>query len=295
MKMKVNKHISLVAGIVLLAGLSSCIKDKGYANETDFSGLQDHVDIVKGGTTNFGGANVAFNNGDTNNLDLIVNLASVDLPKSPVDVTIAVDPAALAKYNTANGTSYVAMPTNAYKIASTKLTIPAGQQYAHTTVSVYKPALDPTVSYMLPISITDASGKALSSNLNTIYYHVIGNPLAGKYTWNFTRWSSPDSTTAPDGNSFTGHTTQFVPDNSTQIEVASGYYIGPRYVLSFTNNNGVLSNFKVKLNADDVATMTAGGVTVTYGPVILLADPVNKHFRFYYTTVTRAVIDEYYK
>jgi hypothetical protein len=175
------------------------------------------------------------------------------------------------------------------------LTIPAGQQYAHTTVSVYKAALDPTVSYMLPISITDASGKALSSNLNTIYYHVIGNPLAGTYTWNFTRWSSPDSTGTPDGNSFTGKTTQFVPDNSTQIEVKSGYFIGPRYVLSFTNNNGVLSNFKVKLNADDVASMTAQGVTVTYGPVILTADPVKKRFRFYYTTLTRAVIDEYYK
>ncbi|MGZ3846852.1 MAG: DUF1735 domain-containing protein, partial [Flavisolibacter sp.] len=227
-------------------------------------------------------------------MTLIVNLASVNLPSSPVNVTIGVDQTALNNYNTANGTGYVVFPANSYKIASTKLTIPAGQQFAQTTISFYHPALDPTVSYMLPISITDASGKALTSNQNTMYYHIIGNPLAGNYNWIYTRWGTPDSTTTPDTYK-PNLTTQFVPDNSTQIEVASGYYIGPHYVLSFTNNNGTLANFKVSMNQADVDAMAGAGVVITYGPVILIADGVKKHFRFYYTTKTRAVIDEYIK
>ena len=294
MKIKSNKHIAFLAGMFLLAGLSSCIKDTAYKGETDFSGLQDHVIISQSGTTNFGAANVAFTNGDTTTMTLIVNLASANLPNSPVNVTIGVDQAAINKYNTANGTGYLVFPANSYKIGTTKLTIPAGQQFAQTTISFYKPALDPTVSYMLPISITDASGKALTSNQNTMYYHIIGNPLAGNYTWTYTRWGTPDSTTSPDTYK-PNQTTQFVPDNSKQIEVASGYYIGPHYVLSFTNNNGTLANFKVSMNQADVDQMAAAGVVITYGPVILIADGVKKHFRFYYTTKTRAVIDEYIK
>lgn len=277
----------------MIMGFSSCIKNR-LPLETNLSGLQDHVVIVGSGLTNFTNGNVGFNNGDTTTITLIVNLASVNLPSSPLKVTIGVDAAQMNSYNSANGTSYVLFDNSAYSIASTSLTIPAGQQYAETTVSFYKSGVDPTVSYMLPISITDASGKQLSSNLNTIFYHFIGNPLAGNYTWNFTRWSTPDSTTAPDGNSFTGGSTVFLPDDPTTIEVQSGYYIGPRYVLSFVNTGGVLSDFSVILNPDDVATMANAGVIVTKGPIILIADPVAKHFRFYYTTKTRAVIDEYY-
>ena len=42
---------------------------------------------------------------------------------------------------------------------------------------------------MLPISITDASGKSLTSNQNTIYFHIIGNPLAGPYNVAGTRYN----------------------------------------------------------------------------------------------------------
>ena len=174
--------MGLLIGTLLLVDLTSCIKDTAFKGETDFSGLQDHVLIVKGGVANFSASNIAFNNGDTTTVTLTLNLASVDLPTSDVKVTIAVDAPKVDDYNASTGKSFQLAPPSAYSIGTTTITIPAGQQFATTTVSFYKDQFDPAVSYILPISITDASGKGLSSNQNTIYYNVIGNPLAGLYS-----------------------------------------------------------------------------------------------------------------
>lgn len=181
MKIKLNKvlGITMMAGALIIS-LDSCLKNH-VANETDFSGLQDHVLMVKGGSSGFAASNVAFS-GDTATLTITVNLASVNLPKSSVDVTIAIDNSQIATYNAANGKSFVALPDSAFSLASTKLTIPAGQQYASTTISFYKANVDGGLSYLIPVTITDASGKALSSNQNTRLFNIIGNPLAGTYS-----------------------------------------------------------------------------------------------------------------
>ena len=294
MKIKLNRlsGIAMIATVLVIT-LNSCLKDR-LAKETDFSGLRDHVTLVKGGLTNFSANNVRFAS-DTSTYDVRANLASVNPPKSPVTITIGVEGALVAAYNTANGTDFELLPDSAYTLAANSLTIPAGEQYAATTLEVYQSKIDPAKSYILPISITEGGGIALTSNLNTLYFNIIGNVIAGDYNWDFTRWSAPSNVGSPDGNSFTGDVNTFVADNASQVEVSSGYYIGPRYVISFTNTGGVLSNFKVKLNATDVATMTTGGVTVTDGPNIIKADPVTGEYIFQYTTLTRYVIDRYYK
>jgi hypothetical protein len=293
MKIKVNKWIGMItATFLLLATLNSCVKDRN-PSATDFSGLKDHVTLVGGGITNFSSNNIRFS-GDTASYKIIADLASVNLPTSPVNVTLAVDSSLVTAYNIANGTNFLPLPSNAYKIASTSLAIPAGQQYATTTVEIYKDKVDPVKSYLLTVSIKDASGKLLTSNLNTIYFNIIGNIIAGDYKWDFTRWGQPSNTGSPD-ITFTGHTATFVADNGNQVEVPSGYYIGPRYVISFTNNAGVLSDFSVKMNADDVATMSAGGVSITDGPNIIKVDPIAGEYIFQYKTKTRYVIDRYYK
>ncbi len=294
MKIKLNR----VLGIMIMAGalvisLDSCLKNS-LPNETDFSHLQDHVDLIKGGLTNFSSNNIRFSS-DTASYTITANLASVNLPKSPVNVTIGVDASLIATYNAANGTNFLLLPTDAYTLASTSLTIPAGQQYATTTLEVYQSNVDPSKSYLLPISITDASGKALTSNLNTMYFNIIGNVIAGDYNWDFSRWSSPVMSGPPDGTSFTGDVNSFIADNATQVEVSSGYYIGPRYVISFTDSSGVPTQFKVKLNADDIATMATAGVKVTDGPNIIKADFATGEYIFQYTTLSRYVIDRYYK
>lgn len=294
MKIKINKHFGLITGIVLLLGSSSCIKDKGYKGETDFSNLQDHVTIVKGGLTYYSSAGVIFSGSDTANMTLMVNLASVNLPKAPVNVTIGVDAAKIAEYNAANNTNFQPVPTGSYKIASTTLTIPAGQQYAQTTVSFYKAALDPSVSYMLPVSITDASGKALTSNMNTAYYHVIGNPIAGNYEIYFSRWLAADSTGAPNYHNSDQGSVTFSP--STPTRVTTDGVFGDQVIIDFTNSGGVLSNFKASFPA---GTAAAVGVTSWGPPVVEVADPIHGYYKIYFQYVnsvgTRTVVYQYVK
>ena len=112
-------------------------------------------------------------------------MASVSNPSSPLTVRIAVDPVAITIYNAANSSNDVALPASNFLLLTTTSTLPGGQHYAQTTLQVYTKGLDPATSYMTPISITDASGKQLSSNLNTLYFYTIGNPLAGSYQWDY--------------------------------------------------------------------------------------------------------------
>lgn len=293
MKIKLNKWIGLMTGTLLLISLNSCIKNRNDFG-TDFSGLQDHVVFLNGGLLNFGASNIVFNT-DTTTAKITVNLASVNLPTSPVKVTIGIDAGQIAAYNAANGTNFQPFPSGSYTIGATSLTIPAGQQFSTTTVQMYKAAFDPTVSYMLPVSITDASGKKLSSNQNTLFFNIIGNVIAGSYNWDFIRYNDAAGTPPAAGSSFTGKTTAFVADNPSQVEVASGYFIQPRYVISFVDSSGVPTQFQVSFNASDAAALVAGGVTVTSGPTIVKANPVTGEYIFHYVTLNRNITDRYYK
>src|ERR1700730_10284994 len=133
---------------------------------------------------------------------------------------------------------------------------------------------------MLPVSLTDASGLTISGNLGTIYLHIIGNPLAGNTNWIYKRYNAADTTGAI-ATTTTG-TQLFVPDDATTVVVQSGYGaqngFKARYVLSFTNTNGVLSNFKVHINTDDVKnSLNANSITLSADATIVFADPVTKH------------------
>ena len=272
MKIKLNKLIGLVTGMfLLLVSLNSCVKNRN-ASATDFSQLQDHVVLLNGGLVNFSAANISFSNGDTTTVTLIVDLASVNLPTSPVKVTIGVDGPQVNSYNASSGKSFQLAPANAYSISSTTLTIPAGQQYASITVSFYKPALDPAASYLLPISITDASGKALTSNQNTIFYNIIGNVLAGNYLHSYYRYNgTTDTTKAPNSTVGINVPATIGAVNSISVLLPE-YYLEANFglgvVLSFVNNNGVLSNFTVSLDANTQATLVANSFLV---PTLKLA------------------------
>ncbi len=311
---KILKYSYFLTGLFLVANLGACVKDRN-TNATDFTQIKPLVEIrnnisadgtnVTGpgndaGLSNFTRASLNFSADSV--VSFYVNLASEYTLTKDIVVTVGVDNAALDAYNgnPANGNKYELFPDSLFTLAQTTATIKAGERVALITVQFYPSKLDPTRSYMLPVSITDAQGTLISGNYGTIYYHVIGNPLAGSYLWDFSRWDNATGTGTLSGLSFTEENTTISATSATSMEVASGYYIQPRYEITFTNTNGVLSNFKVTLNADDVAVMLSAGVSVISGPTILLADPVNKHFKFQYTVVTgtplnRYIIDEFYQ
>ena len=287
-------------------GMASCLKD---TPSTDLSHAGTIIEMiyppaaqsngVGTGLEYFSGGSLLYPSSDVSDtITFYVNIAGTNTLSKPLTVTVGVNNAALNDNISNDGITYVAMPDSDYHIIKTSGTIPAGSRMDTFQVVVFPSKIDPTKNYGLPIAVT-APGYTISGNFGKLYLHTIGNPIAGSYNWDFTRWNSLDTTTAPTGASFTGGSNSFAPDNPTQIEVQSGYAYNPRYVLSFTNNGGTLSNFQISMNASDVTTLSNAGITVTSGPFIMTADPVHGVYRFYYTVKNssgnRFLIDKYYK
>lgn len=300
------KYLSLIAGVAMVVSLASCVKNRNDLN-TDFSGLKPLVELRTppanvAGLLNFSKASLNFAS-DTTTLSFYVNLASVEAMNKDLTVNVSVDNAAITNYNATSAIQYEVFPDSTFSLPQTTVTIPAGQHVALVTVSFYGVKVDPTKSYMLPISITDAQGINVSANFSTIYYHFIGNPLAGAYLWDYTRWNTSTYSGTPNGSSFTGGAAVFSAVNPTTLSIQSGYGetvgFNCHYILTFTNTGGVLSNFAVTIDPDEPGGLTAQSIALVDGPNLLLADPVTKHFKFSFgvvnsTPAPRTFNDEFY-
>ena len=290
----------LSAIIMLSFFLAGCLKDTTINSDGGLPSTPTAIQFTYSGLEYLGQASIltaGVTDPITNNM--IVNVAGRSALSKDLIITVGVDDAKRVTYNTTSDTKYAAMPDSCYSLPVKTGTIKAGKYLDSLVVIFYPDKIDPTKNYMLPITLKDAQGQIIASNFSTYWYHTIGNPLAGNYNWDYTRWNNATGTGTPSGSSFTGHVTTFLPADPTTIQVPTNYYIGPRYVLSFTNTAGVISNFSISMNADDVKTMAAGGVTIIDGPKILIADPVAGHYKFQFTvfngSANRFLVDEYYK
>jgi hypothetical protein len=312
-----KKRIYLITTILLSAGaltLSSCLKDSRFV---DFTKVGTIVEFPKGGLVFFGSdAVTATPDTDakgTIKLQFAVNVASPTVPTTATTVTFSADdPAIVTAYDNANtSVNYLPMPSNAYVYTQTSVTIPAGQRTAIMSVTFYKNLLDPAKSYMLPIAIKTAGGLNISGNMSIHYYHFIGNDFAGNYEHYFDRWNTPDTTIA--ANHGFNHVDEGAivasPITPTEFVVTSSYFTGIPMHVTFTKTGSgataTYSNFKVFMTDADIASYFTPAVTLVTQPVIRSLhfnyNPTTQYtyaqslqlFRFYYTTATRAVIDEY--
>jgi len=300
------RKLLIITFSLVIFGSAGCLKD---TPSTDLSHVGTIIEMmypagagdygVGTGLEYFSGCAMLYPPTDlSDTITFYVNIAGTNTLSKPLDVSIVVNNAALQDNFANDGITYVAMPDSLYSILQTSGTIPAGSRIDTFQIVVYPYKFDLTQNYGLPITIT-APGYTISGNFGTMYLHTIGNPIAGTYNWDFLRYNNNDSTGPLAGQSFTGNTTIFAPDNGTQIEVPSGYYTGPRYVVDFTNNGGVLSGFTVSLNSSDISGWTAAGVTITTQPQVIVADPVHGNYEFFYQVSSggnpRSIIDRYYK
>jgi hypothetical protein len=278
MKYSLIKFKVFFAVSCLLIMVTSCVKEReGF---TDLTQTSDMVVLSGAGTSNFKASNVLVNTSspDTLKKTVMAILASNNSKNGSVTVTLGVDNSAIAAYNAANGTNFQPFPTNAFKLVSSTVTIPGGLEYTGTTTLwIFQNKLDPTISYMLPVAITDGGGKGLSSNQNIIYYNVIGNLLAGNYLHTFSRWNSTgavpgDTTTAANGGGFVDDPIVVGPISATTILLPEDYletFVGVGVNLSFTNTAGVVSNPVVSLDAAAISAIAAGGFTFLTQPKLV--------------------------
>lgn len=310
--MKTRKLIilSTVLGTLFLAG---CLK-KGSMNIDPYSTEGSIITLAyleggSGSTINsgmqyFGGANLTYPGSDeVDTATYNVNLAGPATLGSDLNVTVGYDESKLNDNFANDAINYELMPDSVYDFVQTSAVIKAGTRTVPLQIAFYPSKIDPTKSYMLPVTIKEAGGKTISSNFGTIYYHVIGNPLAGAYKWTYLRFNKGDTTGSATTSWFDEPTT-FLPVNPTTVQVNSGYGdqngLDIRYQMTFTNTGGVLSDFKVKINPTDVTESVYGAIGAKgfTDATIVVADLVNRHFRFTYQVVNsagaaRTLIDDY--
>ena len=106
-------------------------------------------------------------------LPVVINIASPKTLSKALTVVLGVNAAdALNKFNTANGTTYVLLPSNAYSAVSLSANIPSGQRIGTVTFKINTAVVGNIIkNYILPVSIVDAGGEKIS-NYNTVYYNI---------------------------------------------------------------------------------------------------------------------------
>lgn len=228
-----------------------------------------------------------------------INLAGSTTLGTDLAVTVGVDATKILDNYKSDSIKYDLMPDSLYKFVSTTATIKAGERIAQMKIVFFPSKIDITKSYMLPVVVKDAAGKTISSNFSTIYFHVIGNPIAGNYNWDFIRINNQAGTGGPAGGSFTGDVVTFSPVNPTSIKVPTGYYVQPNYLITFKNSNGVLSNFKAVIAPDEIGpAFTDNGITMITQPSIVVS-PDLKTFTVKYVVFNgsayRNCTDIYYR
>lgn len=290
--MKENKFKIIFVLFLAALSLASCLK-KGDMNidpekltgnimELQFiengsgSTINSGMQYFSGGALTYPGTD------DVDTAHYNVSLAGPSTLSQDLTVTVGVDATKISDNFTSDGIKYELMPDSLYHFVSTTATVKAGERIAHMQIVFYPSKIDVTKSYMLPVVIKDAAGQIISGNFATIYFHVIGNPIAGAYLWDFIRYNNQAGTGTPSGASFTNAPTVFSPVDPTSVKVPTGYYTTPNYLITFKNTGGVLSDFKAQIAPDEVkAAFTDNGITVVSGPAITVS-PDQKTFTIKY-------------
>ena len=311
------KEIKIIFALFIATlSLASCLKKDVMnidpANKTGNIVELQFIENGSGSTINsgmqyFSGGALTYPGSDVSDTATYnISLAGPGTLSNDLTVSIGIDATKILDNYKSDSIKYELMPDSLYKFEETTATIKAGKRIAPMHIIFYPSKIDVTKSYMLPVVIKDAGGKVISSNFGVIYFHVIGNPIAGAYSWNYYRWNTtaqPPIAAYPAGDPLGGlweaQPTTFAPVNPTTISVITGYYTQPHYNISFTNNNGVLSDFSAKFDKDEYdKNFVANGVTLAAGPLITVsADYKQFEIRYvvYNGAAYRYIVDQFYR
>jgi hypothetical protein len=177
MKNKILIVITFLAGTLLF---NSCLKDKLNSDWTSSLSGKMYAEFVNYGLTSFTITNLPA----AQQVKIFVNIATDAVPTSDITLTVAIDAAALAAYNTANGTSLVVCPN----VTAPPITIKAGNRNTYYYVTLTgADALSLTTPYAIPLTITAATGGVMiaANKQTTIIQVPVANKWEGSYNLNY--------------------------------------------------------------------------------------------------------------
>ena len=273
--MKFKKYYLFIFSVGLLA-FASCLKDD--ANFKDFSKVGTIIELLDADPNildtlhkSDGLTTAALTYSKTPvNITSRVNVAAPYPLSSPLNVTLSIDKAALTRWKQMNfDSTYELLPDSTYTVPSASITIPANTSVGNYVVKVNSSKIDLTHSYILPVSIADASGQNISGNFKTILYSI---GVKNIYDGNYSAVGTLVRTGVPD----------YSIDQTVNLATVTG---NTSSTFAPFPGNGTLSFF-IQVNADNTVTI----VTDTNGPVAIKGtagkiskyDPAKKQFHLYY-------------
>lgn len=301
------KRSIIIKSIFFLAAafsLTSCLDGDDQNIPADSSqSILELLYVPPGGTTINSGltyyADAALTYPATDEADtatFVVSLQGSKELSKDLTINLTVNANAANDNFASDSINYGLMPDSLYKFISKTAVIKAGERSAEFKVIFYPSKIDATKNYALPVTATNDGNIDISSNFGHIYFHAIGNPIGGAYSWDYDRYNSQDKSGAHSG--FKADPTIFSPVNPTTVKVETGY-LGTHYLISFTNTDGVLSDFSAVIDPDDVADVyPTYTVTLTTAPTITVSEN-NTKFVINYVVFNgadfRNITDTFYK
>ncbi|MBE9464884.1 DUF1735 domain-containing protein [Dyadobacter subterraneus] len=297
---------SIIKSIFFLAAafsLTSCLDGDDQNIPADSSqSILELLYVPPGGTTINSGltyyADAALTYPATDEADtatFVVSLQGSKELSKDLTINLVVDANAANDNFASDSIDYKIMPDSLFTLISKTAVIKAGQRSAEFKVIFYPSKINATENYALPVTATNDGNIDISSNFGHIYFHAIGNPIGGAYSWNYDRYNSQDKSGAYSGFQ---DATIFSPVNPTTVKAESGY-LAVHYLISFTNTDGILSDFSAVIDPDDVADIFAANtVTIITAPTITVSENNTKFVLNYVVfngTAYRNISDTFYK
>lgn len=264
------KKIAFFSLLLSVLGLTGCLKDKGF--EDHKYGINDPDDSPVG--IGFPEAQNKINNRSIDAKstpqalsDPTIVLFGSEPATQDIHITLVANPSLITAYNTANGTSLVALTSSQYSIPSLQLTIPKGERMAKMTINFPNAStIDPTKFYALGFSVASVSepGYTIASNFKDFLLGVaIKNKYDGIYRVTGTFVDATNATftsTYPHSNV---HLITSGPNSVTVYRNINGV-LTPGYLFSAAGAGTFYGNFGVVLTFDP-ATDKIISVTNHYG------------------------------
>lgn len=186
-----NHYKYLFINFLLTATLFSCTKEAAYQQSTDNPSyaqvfLQQAVTFPQELTT------FPFTD-DARIFSFNAGYGAVGYYSKDITVKFDVDNAAFDSLNTVRKNAglplFEKFPAGSYTLSAKESVIRSGELTSSPiNISYYSKKFDPALNYLLPISITDASGLSVNPKLKTVFVSVSklqGKPVPGsiKSTW----------------------------------------------------------------------------------------------------------------
>lgn len=201
--MNMKKILLIASGLIFTGIFSSCLKDSTYM---DVSNTQPIIEFGQSAANGIFGPNgyygafiynpenysvdtsivgtdtIIYNVIQANDTAVALILASPQVLSDTVVATLSIDTALITAFNTANGTSYISLPSSQYNIPSLVDTILPGHRIGSVAVNILPfPKSLIHYNYAIPLQLVNAV------DINNPQNEIIVSGNSGSFVWLMTQ------------------------------------------------------------------------------------------------------------